>query len=72
MEHNQTSQSTTIVHQTAYAEHLLFEISDTDIREDALRVLSKVLPIYLLFFCPFLWSFMGFTINQNLKGCEFF
>jgi hypothetical protein len=67
MEHNQTSQSTTTTHQMAYTERPVFESGDTDLREDALRVLSKVLPIYFLFFCPFLMSFIGFTINQNLK-----
>jgi len=34
----------------AYAERLVIELSDPDLSEDALRVLSKVLPIYLLFF----------------------
>jgi len=49
-------------------EHLVIELSDPDLREDAIRELSKVLPIYLLFLCQSLMSFIGFTINQNLKG----
>jgi len=52
----------------AYTERLVIELSDPDLREDALRVLSKVLPIYLLFFRPILMSFIQFTINLNLKG----
>jgi len=68
MDHNQTPQSTTTVYQMAYTEHLIFEIGDPDLREDALRLLSKVLPIYILYFCPFLMSFIGFTINLYHKG----
>jgi len=67
VEHIQTPQSTTIAHKMAYTEHLVIELSDPDFRKDAL-VHSKVLLIYHLFFCPFLMSSIGFTINQNLKG----
>jgi len=63
-----STQSTTTAHQMAYREHLVIELGHPGLREDALCVLSKVLPIYLLFFCPFLMSFIGFTINQNLNG----
>jgi hypothetical protein len=68
MERNQTLQSTTTAHQMAYTERPVFYSGDNDLRNDALCVLSKVLPIYLLFFCPFLKSFIVLTINQNLKG----
>jgi len=50
----------------AYTERLVIEISDPSLREVDLRVLSKVLHIYLLFFCPLLKSFIAFTINQKI------
>jgi len=50
----------------AYTECLVIELSNPYLREDALLVHSKVLLNYPLFFCPFLMSYIGFTINQNL------
>ena len=64
MEHIKNPQSTTTAQQMAYTERLVIELSDPGLREDALRVLS----IVLAFVCPFLMSFIGFTINLNLKG----
>jgi len=68
MELIETPQSTSTAQQMAYAERLVIELSDPDLREDTLCVLSMVLPTYLLFVCLFLMSFIGFTINLNLKG----
>jgi len=51
----------------AYTERLVIELSDPSLGDVDLRVLSKVLHIYLLFFCPLLMSFIGFTINQKFK-----
>jgi hypothetical protein len=68
-----STQSTTTAQQMAYTDCLVIELIDPDLREDALRVISKVLAIYLLFFCPFLMYFIRFTINQNhIAGCEMY
>lgn len=41
-----SSQSNNVSHEMAYVERLVLEISNPDLREDALRVLSKVSSCY--------------------------
>jgi len=45
-----------------YSERLLIEIGDPDLNGDAIRMLSKVLPIYFLFFCP-IFNFFNWIHN---------
>lgn len=63
-----STQSSTTDHRMAYMQSLVIELSNPDLRENALYVLSKVLTYLSLIFCSFLMSFMGFTSNTNLGG----
>ncbi|RHN52142.1 hypothetical protein MtrunA17_Chr6g0477181 [Medicago truncatula] len=61
-----SAQSRTIAQTMTYMERLVIELSNPDLRENALRVLSKVLINLLLLFCLFLMSFIILAINLNL------
>ena len=61
-----STQSSTTDHRMAYMQSLVIELSNPDLRENALYVLSKVLKYLSFIFCSFLISFMGFTSNPKL------